>query len=237
MAQKDYYIMLGVSPTATTRSIQRAFRTLAKQYHPGRVGSQGTSAFQDIVEAYEVLSNPERRAIYDRHLRPAAPAERYGLQPEPLVPAPSRYAQRLWDDPLCAEQQSILSDFMTIRPSFEALRARVLRNFTGAGVPQGERVEGLNLEVILSPAEARRGGVLRLGVPVFAPCTRCAGTGHTWGVACLVCMGQGMREQEKMVTVCIPPQMRHGTMIEMPLRGLGLHNLYLCLHIAVTSWG
>jgi molecular chaperone DnaJ len=234
MAQKDYYIILGVSPTATTRSIQRAFRTLAKQYHPDRVGSQGTSTFQDIVEAYEVLSDPERREVYDRRLHPAEPAERYGPQPEPLIPEPSRYTQRLWDDPLRPEPQSILYDFMTIRPSFEALRARVLRNFTGVGVPKGERVEGLNIEVILSPDEAWRGGVLRLGVPVFAPCTRCAGTGYTGGVACLACMGQGMREQEKMVAVRIPPQVRHGTTLEMPLRGLGLHNLYLCLHIAVT---
>jgi hypothetical protein len=237
MAQKDYYIILGVSPTATTRSIQRAFRTLAKQYHPDRVGSQGTSAFQDVVEAYEVLSNPERREIYDRRLRPAESTERYGSQPEPLIPEPSRYMQRLWDDPLRLEQQSILYDFMTIRPSFEALRARALRNFTGAGVPKGERVESLNIEVILSPDETRRGGVLRLGVPVFAPCMRYADTGHTWGVACLACMGQGMCEQEKMVAVRMPPQVRHGTILEMPLRGLGLHNLYLRLHIAVTSWG
>jgi hypothetical protein len=237
MAQKDYYVILGISPTATTQGIQRAFRTLAKQYHPDRVGPQGTSAFQDIVEAYEVLSDPERREVYDRRLRPSATAAGAWPQPEPLIPKPSRYVQRLWDDPLQPEQQSILYDFMTLRPSFEALRARVLRNFTGVGVPKGERIEGLNVEVILSPDEARRGGVLRLGVPVFAPCTRCAGTGHTWGVACLVCMGQGVSEQEKMVAVRIPPQVRHGTILEMPLRGLGLHNFYLRLHIAVTSWG
>jgi len=79
--------------------------------------------------------------------------------------------------------------------------------------------------------------VLRLGVPVFAPCTRCAGTEHTWGVACLACMGQGVSEQEKIVAVRIRPQVRHGTILEMPLCGLGLHNFYLSLHIAVTSWG
>jgi len=77
MAHKNYYVMLGVSPTATTQSIQRAFRTLAKQYHPDRVGPQSTSAFQDIVEAYEVLSDPERREIYDRHLHPSAIAQQY----------------------------------------------------------------------------------------------------------------------------------------------------------------
>src|SRR2546428_61152 len=45
MVQRDHYIILGVSPTAPTRSIQRAFRPLAKQYHPDRVGPQGTSKY------------------------------------------------------------------------------------------------------------------------------------------------------------------------------------------------
>jgi molecular chaperone DnaJ len=237
MVHKDYYVILGISPTATSRGIQRAFRALAKQYHPDRVGPQGTSAFQDIVEAYEVLSDPERRDVYDRRLHPAEAAERSWSQPEPLVPEPFSHAQRLWPEPLWPEQQSILYDFMTVHPSFDALRARVLRNFTGVGVPKGERVEGLNVEILLSPDEARRGGVLRLGVPVFAPCTRCAGTGHTWGDSCLACMGQGLSEQEKVVAVRIPPQVRHGTVLDMPLRGLGLHNFYLRLHIAVTAWG
>ena len=236
MAQKDYYIILGVSPSATTRSIQRAFRTLAKQYHPDRVGPEGTSAFQDIVEAYEVLSDPERREVYDRRLRPIEPVERYGPQPEPLIPKPSSHVQRLWDDPLQPESQSLLYDFMTIHPSFEALRARMLRNFTGVGVPKGERVESLNVEVILSPDEAQRGGILRLGIPVFAPCTRCAGTGHTWGVACLVCMGEGMLEREEVVAIRLPPQVHHGMIFDIPLRGLGLYNFYLRLHIAVTTW-
>lgn len=93
---------------------------------------------------------------------------------------------------------------MTLRPSFDALRARVLRNFTGVGVPKGERVEGLNVEVLLSPDEARRGGALRLGIPVFAPCTICAGTGHAWSVSCLACMGEGMIEQEEVVAVRLP---------------------------------
>jgi len=125
---------------------------------------------------------------------------------------------------------------MTFQPSFEALRARMLRNFTGAGVPKGERVESLNVEVVLSPDEARRGGILRLGIPVFVPCPRCAGTGHVWGVGCLACMGEGMREQEQTVAVRLPPQVQHGAIFERSLHGLGLHNFYLRLHIAITAW-
>jgi DnaJ-class molecular chaperone len=232
MVHKDYYVILGVSPTATTRGIRHAFRALAQRYHPDRVGSQGTSALQDIVEAYQVLSDPERRDVYDRRLPRAETEERYGHQPEPLGPELCTSTQPRWPEP-----RSILHDFMTLRPSLDALRARVLRNFTGVGVPKGERIEGLNVEILLSPDEARRGGVLRLGVPVFVPCTMCAGTGHTGGVACLACMGQGMTEQEKVVAVRLPPQVRHGTLLDRPLRGLGLDNFYLRLHIAVTSWG
>ena len=64
MELKDYYFILGVPPTATARDILHAYREVAKLYHPDRVGPQGTATFQDIVEAYEVLSDPERRRHY-----------------------------------------------------------------------------------------------------------------------------------------------------------------------------
>ena len=64
MELKDYYFILGVPRTATDRDILHAYRELAKLYHPDRVGPQGTATFQDIVEAYEVLSDPERRRHY-----------------------------------------------------------------------------------------------------------------------------------------------------------------------------
>jgi DnaJ-class molecular chaperone len=64
MELKDYYFILGVPQTATARDILHAYRELAKLYHPDRVGPQGTETFQDIVEAYEVLSDPERRRHY-----------------------------------------------------------------------------------------------------------------------------------------------------------------------------
>jgi hypothetical protein len=103
-------------------------------------------------------------------------------------------------------------------------------------VPKGERVEGLNVEICLWPEEARRGGVIHLGVPIFSRCRSCAGRGREWGFMCLVCLGQGMIEEEGDVTVHIPPGVQHGTIFEVPLQRLGLHNFYLCLHIAVTSW-
>jgi molecular chaperone DnaJ len=80
MATKNYYTILGVLPTESARGIREAFRELAKRYHPDRVGPQGTRLFQDIVEAYQVLSDPERRQYYTQSLRHAE--GRADMQPE-----------------------------------------------------------------------------------------------------------------------------------------------------------
>ncbi len=229
MALKDYYLILGVSRTETARGIQNTFRELVKQLHPDRVGPQGTAAFQDLVEAYRVLSDPERRKAYRHHL----------LQTE-IAAQRAPVPRRGWDwpqsEPPIPEWRFGLRDFLTIKPSFDALQARLLRNFTGEGVPKGERVEGLNVEICLWPEEPRRGGIIHLGIPIFSPCRSCAGRGRERGFMCLVCLGQGMIEEEGNVTVHIPPGVQHGTTLEVPLQRLGLHNFYLCLHIAVTSW-
>jgi curved DNA-binding protein len=68
MEYKDYYETLGVSRDADEKEIRRAFRRLARQYHPdvNPNDPQATERFQEINEAYEVLSDPEKRAKYDQ---------------------------------------------------------------------------------------------------------------------------------------------------------------------------
>src|SRR5687768_12364338 len=64
---KDYYAVLGVPRDATEETIRSAYRKLARQYHPD-VSTETTGAperFKEVTEAYEVLSDPERRQRYD----------------------------------------------------------------------------------------------------------------------------------------------------------------------------
>ena len=69
----DYYAILGIPTTATLADIKRAYRRLARQYHPDtNPDKDAARRFRQITEAYELLSDPTRRAAYDQ-TRPPAP--------------------------------------------------------------------------------------------------------------------------------------------------------------------
>src|SRR4030095_3111765 len=227
MASKDYYLILGISRRENFRAIQDAFRELAKRYHPDRAGPEGTRQFQDIQEAYEVLSDPEKRKSYNYELEQGE--IRIHSRPEPIFSRPASKPE-----PLVPEMMSVLRDFETIRPSFEPLFERFLRNFTRENIPKGERLESLNVEVILSPEEAAGGVAIPVGVPAVYNCRQCGGAGRDWLFPCIDCNAQGIIEAEETVRVYIPPMVPDRAIIEVPIHGLGIHNFYLRLHIRIS---
>jgi DnaJ-class molecular chaperone len=227
MTFPDFYRILGVPPSADAGAIRRAYLELARRLHPDRVGQVGTAHFQEITGAYETLSDPVKRRTYDRDyeitqasgsLLDAEPLTRSTRPPEPLVPEPF----------------SVLDQPGTVRPSFAELFDRLERNFTGARVPKSERVEGFDIGVILSRYEASVGAHLTVALPVLRECPVCGGLGGTV-LPCMECDQTGWIESEAPVHVRIPPQVRDGTVLEVPLHGVGLSNLYLRVHVAIQG--
>src|SRR5688500_13260920 len=73
--KRDYYEVLGVERTASEDDVRRAYRRLARQYHPDVNKDAGAGArFKEVAEAYEVLSDAEKRRTYDRFGHAAAGA-------------------------------------------------------------------------------------------------------------------------------------------------------------------
>lgn len=63
---RDYYDSLGVKRAASADEIKRAYRKLAHQYHPDKAGQANEARFKEVNEAYQVLSDPKKRAAYDQ---------------------------------------------------------------------------------------------------------------------------------------------------------------------------
>ena len=222
MAGRDHYVSLGVPRTETPAGIRSAFRDLVKKYHPDRSDAEDSEALREIVEAYQVLSDASLRHRHDERLR------RQEGVPEQVV---VRLASA---EPLTQEPVPLFGRADEIRPSFEAMFDRLVRNFTRIAVPKAERVEPLHCDVVLSPEEATRGGVLPIAVPVFEPCPECGGSGRTWLFPCLHCGQSGMVEEAVTVRLEIPPMVCGGTVIDIPLEGLAVSNFRLRIFIHIS---
>lgn len=210
MENKTYYMILGVSHRETPGGIRAAYRDRARQLHPDVAGDGATRAFQDLNEAYGVLSDPSRRHAYNAQLAADARAV-------PRAPI------------------SILDPPETIHPSFDEVRDRFVRNFSGLHVPKAERIEALDFEVLLTRDEAASGCDVPIGVPTFQRCPRCGGTGVTWLFACTYCRQSGMIETERVVSVHVPVMAPPGAIYEIALGGFGIYNFRLRLHVFVEA--
>jgi molecular chaperone DnaJ len=228
MLKRNFYVVLGVPENESSTGIRRAFRELALRYHPDRAGARGTQFFQEITEAYDVLSDPGRRASYDEGLR-------HGGDVEVASRPPIRPSARCEPEPLVPGWMSLFRDFSVTQPSAEEVFEHIFRSFTEPDAPKSRRVDALNLEILLSPDEATRGGAVELGVPVFYPCRACHGRGYAGGSICWACEGRGMAEEEETVRLAIPAFVRDGSVLRVPLRGLGIHNLCLQVHVRVGA--
>ena len=215
---KDYYIVLGVSRDANLRKIKEAYRTVIKKCHPDITQrEESTERFLEIREAYETLSNEERRRNYDEKLSREGSPLRVSRVRETIE------RRRHFFDEMEGRFSSFTDDFLEgFLPGFFHLH-------------QGRiRTKDLYFEAILSQREAAEGGVFPVSVPVLEPCPRCSRTGFWRDFFCPVCSGFGRVRSEREFSLSMPPQIRHGTEMRLSLEDIGLNGVYLnvLVHIA-----
>jgi molecular chaperone DnaJ len=202
----DHYQTLGVPKNATQPDIKKAYRKLARQYHPDRnPGDESAeSRFKEISVAYETLSDPEKRKQYDLvgDARPGAGGGGFRFDTDAF-----RSGGIDFDD--------ILGAFGRGRRG----RQRPQGGGTGAAVNRGS---DLQTEVTLSFADALRGAQLTIPVEKPVTCSTCNGSGAQPGTSptiCPECRGRGIKSRSQGLFSLQDPCDRcggAGTVIESP---------------------
>ena len=210
---KDYYAILGVPRTATPDEIKKAHRRLARKYHPDLNPSDkdAEAKFKEIQEAYEVLSDPQKRKRYDQlGAEWDAGAE--------FRPPPGWGEERGEAE----DQESYFHDngepFGGFSDFFESLYGGRRHGFRG-GASFRMRGRDIEVEVPITLEEAHRGTTRRLSLEIDEPCPECGGTGTKDKRPCPACHGTGTRPGHKTLEVTIPAGVRDGTVLRLASQG------------------
>lgn len=207
---KDYYEALEVDRKATGAEIKTAYRKAARKHHPDlHTKSEKAAAeekFKEINEAYEVLSDTEKRAKYDR----LDENRRNGHEWQP-PPDAGEYENPSWSE----ADTGGFSDF------FESLFGRKMSGGARGGARPQRNIRGQNMEseLELTMEEAYHGGQKTLQFSSRQRCPICGGAGSVNQKICQSCGGTGSKTTIKTMDVKIPPGIRDGN--KMSLKGQG----------------
>ncbi len=257
VTKRDYYEILGVAKTASVDDIKRAYRQLALKYHPDRVPAEqkkeAEEKFKELSEAYAVLSDPQKRSVYDQYGHTPGFDQRYSTE----------------DILRNADFSNIFEDLGFGGSVFEELLGGAFGG--GAGRPRERRGADLELELPLTFEEAAKGVTKTVTVPrrelcetchgqggerttcstchgtgqvrqsagfmvMVRTCSRCGGQGSQVKKACPACRGDGRIEVERKIQVKVPAGIESGMRLrlggegEAGMRGRG--DLYVHLRVA-----
>jgi molecular chaperone DnaJ len=251
----DYYKTLGVDRKAPADEIKRAYRKLARQYHPDTNNDAGAEErFKEVSEAYDVLSDPEKRKKYDRGglfgaanpfgsggAAGGATAADFGGFSDILSGIFNAGGGRARTRPAAERGRDLET---TVSLSFEQAVAGAqvpvsVATHTACPTCRGTGAEPGTQPVVCPVCHGR--GVESQGQGLFSitrPCERCGGSGTVIEKPCHTCHGQGRMRELKKYRVNIPAGVKDGSRIrlagkgEAGLRGGPAGDLFVVTHVS-----
>ena len=237
MAKRDYYEVLGVSKNADISDIKRSYRRLAMKYHPDR-NSEDPNAedkFKEASEAFDVLSDQEKRSQYDQFGHSAVEGMSSGFNP---------FANGSGLEDILNNLDSVFGD--------------MFQNARGASRGGASRGADLSYTLTIDLEQAVSGDKVEIDIPTLRTCEDCRGSGAAAGTSsqscpdcggsgtlqtrqnfffvqrtcgrcqgqgqiienpCRRCHGQGRTQQNKTLSVSIPPGIDEDTRLRMSQEG------------------
>jgi molecular chaperone DnaJ len=247
-AKRDYYEVLGLERNASPEDIKKTFRRLARQYHPDINREPGAeSMFKEINEAYEVLSDSEKRSLYDRfgHSGPAGSFDPFGAGGDPFGSifeaffggAGQRQGQR-------GPQRGADLRY-TLAISFEEAIFGIEKEIEFRRLETCSTCKGSGADPGTDPVRCPKCGGLgeiRQRAPLFnmvtvTTCDQCRGEGTVIAIPCKECRGEGRLRQTRHLAVKIPAGIDGASQIRITgegdagPRGGPYGNLYVALDV------
>jgi molecular chaperone DnaJ len=199
----DYYKILGVGKNASDEEIKKAYRKLARQYHPDRNhgDKKAEERFKEISQAHDVLSDSDKRKAYDR--------------PSPFGFGGGQGGGGFDPGAFSGNFSDMLSNLFGGAGGAAGGRGGAGRGGNVRGGRPPQRGRDLETEVSLTFDQAVHGAQVPLAVPTSQPCPTCRGTGAKPGTApkvCPVCEGRGVEAQSQGIfSISQPCSNCHGT--------------------------
>jgi curved DNA-binding protein len=215
---KDYYKVLGVERTASADDIRKAFRKLARTYHPDVAKDKKTAEekFKEINEAYEVLGDADKRKKYDEL---GAGWNQRGPQPGPGGQA---YRTHSWRTGEPGGEEGFefngtgFSDFFE---QFFGGGGRFNQGRGGFAGHESEKGEDVEAVLMVTLEEAMKGAVRPITMRRNVACPDCNGTGRKGRQVCSTCFGTGQITKTENYKVKIPAGVRDGQRLRVSGQG------------------
>ena len=250
--KEDFYDVLGVEKNATPDEIKRAYRQKAREHHPdvNQADPLAEEKFKRIGEAYDVLGNPEKRAMYDRYGHDMPNSSGFNMNAGGFGFDFSDIFDGFFGGATSSHRVDLTGDSLRYDLTISLKQAYIgtIINIDINRLAECTHCDGTGSSSKTAPSVCTScngvGQVKRVGTSVFgmqvmttAPCDNCGGTGQTVKDPCTNCHGQGRRKATEKLEVEIPKGVDIGSRIRYSgkgnagIRGAGAGDLMIFINI------